>query len=148
MRGAFFKKKIMKRNVILLLLIAVLSMFLSSCGKEKLDPSVPDNLYGEWEGENENYYFYLFLEKNADKNCIISGVSNRYYITEIKDAWSMPYGTFSYQDGKIICTGDLERTYGVTGQTITEYDCQITFDYHDSYLTGGIEPSIQRYEKK
>lgn len=134
----------MKKAALILALLLCATFIPTSCTKDKTDPNIPKNLYGTWYGEGGMYsYSVTFLK---DKTCVIMGASSQTYMLGFQDAWTMdcPY---TYDNGHITCTGTLYKTLGATGQTLEIDNYSTTFDYHETYLTGGMEPAITQYTK-
>lgn len=135
----------MKKITLIFALLLCVAFVPTSCKKDKLDPNIPNNLYGEWYGEGGQYsYSAAFL---TDKSCVIYGVSSQTYISEDKDTWTLD-GNYSYDNGHISCTGTLYKHHGATGQDEIVENYLTSFEYKETYLTGGMEPAIYRYTKE
>lgn len=135
----------MKKLTLFCALLLCVAFVPTSCKKEKIDPNIPKALYGSWFGEGGIYsYSATFFN---DKTCIIQGVSSQTYITEFQDTWELE-GSYTYDNGIITCNGTRFKQLGATGQVIEEPNFSTTFEFHDTYLTGGWEPAIYRYTKE
>ena len=135
----------MKKLTLIFALLLCIAFVPTSCKKDKVDPNIPSTLYGEWFGEGGTYSFSVAFLK--DKTCVIYGVSSQTYITEDLDTWTLdcPY---TYDNGHITCTGTLLKHLGSNGQDVEVPNFTTTFEFKETYLTGGIEPSIYRYTKE
>lgn len=135
----------MKKLTLIFALLLCVAFVPTPCNKEKVDPNIPKNLYGEWYGEGGQYsYSVVFFN---DKTCIIQGISKQTYITEDYDSWTLD-GTYTYDNANISCIGTLLKHHGATRQDETIDNFTTSFEYHETYLTGGIEPAIYRYTKE
>lgn len=119
--------------VLLFFSFIIVSSTFVSCEDDE-GGSIPARLVGTWHGTGSRVNYYVTFKADHTYTCHGDKSWGTYYQSE---------GTYSVSGSTIQCKGYfIFLDDGQNGQDKTQYQ------YHGTYLTGGQNSSVQKYEKQ
>ena len=123
-------------SVLAILMVALMSVGLSSCGDDDGGDSVPTNLVGTWRGTNGTWEFSFTF--NSNKTCSGSAFSKR------GSQYRWEY-TYTCSGNKVRCKG-VSVYAGFDGEVTENKNCDDTFVISGTTMTGGPFSGVTYYK--